>query len=43
VQGFTIRPPLAILIVCLAILLPVFGASLLALWVASLVTTRARA
>jgi len=43
VQGFTIRPPLAILIVCLAILLPVLGASLLALWGASLVTTRARA
>lgn len=42
-QGFTIRPPLAILIVCLAILLPVLGASLLVLWCAGLVTARARA
>ena len=43
VTGFTIRPPLAILIVCLAILLPVLGASLLVLWCAGLVTARARA
>ena len=32
VEGFTIRAPLRALIVGLAILLPVFGASLLALW-----------
>ncbi len=33
VDGFTIRTPLAVLIVCLAILLPVLGASLVVLWI----------
>ena len=32
VDGFTIRLPLAVLIVCLGVLLPLLGASLLVLW-----------
>jgi uncharacterized iron-regulated membrane protein len=43
VEGFTIRPPLAVLIVCLAILLPVLGASLLVLWCTTRITARGSA
>ena len=43
VEGFTIRAPLMALIVCLAILLPVLGASLLVLWGTTRMTARAGA
>jgi len=41
VEGFTIRPPLAVLIVCLGVLLPLLGASLLLLWGTTRWTARA--
>jgi uncharacterized iron-regulated membrane protein len=43
VEGFTIRPPLAALIVCLGVMLPVLGASLLVLWGTTRMSARARA
>ena len=43
VEGFTIRAPLMALIMCLAILLPVLGASLLVLWCTTRMTSRAGA
>jgi uncharacterized iron-regulated membrane protein len=43
VEGFTIRAPLMALIVCLAILLPVLGASLLVLWSTTRLAARAGA
>jgi uncharacterized iron-regulated membrane protein len=41
VEGFTIRAPLMVLIVGLAILLPMLGASLLVLWVTTRLAARA--
>jgi len=43
VDGFTIRLPLAVLIVGLAIFLPVLGASLLVLWCTTQLAARASA
>jgi uncharacterized iron-regulated membrane protein len=42
VHGFALRPPLAALILCLAILLPVLGASLLVLWCSTSIRLPAR-
>ena len=43
VEGFTIRTPLAALIVCLGVLLPMLGASLLLLWCTTRLTARTTA